>query len=688
MQAAIYLWAQSRSWEDQWELDPTFVAARDHAIASLDVAIARLDTIADRMKSADDAPTENVRFRLAQALADRAVFDLEGSVERTRRLEKALSLLEAPIKEPSLKGFAHLLRGDLLGRFGRHAEALAEVDEATKSQPAPPAEELLEIRVAILIGRKRFDDALKVIGSAPVDDAAQGVLAVRVRLAERDTLPSGKRRSAVESALFERVKTLRASGKPEARRALLSVSRAVTEPDAKQGPDAWEAVAEGALALGEVGRASRCEAQAADRAEALGERPRAAELRLRSGALLFQAEKYAEADALLTRVVDDPEGGPARPKAGLLRALARGQALGLGQPGASQQAYAAALSGLIHDFPDDPATGEARWLLGKLRRAQSNHEEALELWSAMPPDHPRWLESRLAVARLNQDDLDTLRIGNDSGQVKRKFEEARRFLAESRDQARTDAEKNGIELCLARLELTPDIGKPDAARKICERLLHSVTSPEVRGRTSRLHLLALAQLNRYVGAERIARAEASQARPADLLETARLLDHTAWESESGLRLRRFGLLMRILLTRALEREAELTPEQRWEAKLRLTRAQLFSGNTPAAENALGTWSETAPPAGDHFYKDLADMYFRLEAYELAVDVQRLRARQAPSGSLPWFDARYGMALAYYRAGKAKLARQLIDATAILHPDLGGGALREKFVHLRQRLNPE
>ncbi len=33
----------------------------------------------------------------------------------------------------------------------------------------------------------------------------------------------------------------------------------------------------------------------------------------------------------------------------------------------------------------------------------------------------------------------------------------------------------------------------------------------------------------------------------------------------------------------------------------------------------------------------------------------------------------------------KEAAQLIDSTAILHPELGGDALHDKFIHLRQRL---
>ena len=58
------------------------------------------------------------------------------------------------------------------------------------------------------------------------------------------------------------------------------------------------------------------------------------------------------------------------------------------------------------------------------------------------------------------------------------------------------------------------------------------------------------------------------------------------------------------------------------------------------------------------------------------------------GSLAWLDARYGLALALYRSGKADEARLIIDATAILHPELGGGDLSEKFERLRQRLQVE
>src|SRR5262249_34117124 len=149
-----------------------------------------------------------------------------------------------------------------------------------------------------------------------------------------------------------------------------------------------------------------------------------------------------------------------------------------------------------------------------------------------------------------------------------------------------------------------------------------------------------------------------------------------------------GQVLRILLQAVLQRQDELTPEQRGEARIRQTRALLFSGDAAAAQRSLAAWTSWPPHPRDDLLQDLADTYVRLDAFARAVEVRRLRPRQAAPGSPPWFEARYGLALAHYRSGQSRLARQLIDATAILHPDLGGGDLRGRFERLRQRLDPD
>jgi hypothetical protein len=686
-QAAVYLWAVGRSWADQARLSPADTGPRDRAIATFDTVIARLKTVSEAVRGATDLFAQYLRYRLAQAQADRAELDALGSPVRRAREDEALTLLEPAFSEPALSGFVHLLRADLLSRLGRSEQALREVEAAAKVQPPLPAVDLLAARVTALIGQKRFAEALKAIDqAAKVDESSRDELAVRVLLAERAGRSKGTERSAAETALFQRVARLRASGKPEARRALIALASELAEPDENQAPDAWEAVAEGALMLGETGRASDLEARAADHLEARGQNESASTLRLRAGALLFQAERFREADALLSGVADDPKAGPSRPRAALLRTLARGRGLALRLPWATRAGYVAALETQIREFPDDPSANEARWLLGRLRLASGDRAAAEKLWSVIPTGGVRWLDSRLAIAALHQDDLDTQRINNDRERVAQAYDQARSFLTASLEQATEAADQS--ELNLARLDLTPGPGRPEDARFLCERILKSAGLAPQRDRARRFHILALAELSRFVEAEQEARAEARKAPPTALLEIARLIDRVAAESESNVRLRRFGLILAILLDRVLETPDELTPEQQSEARVRQTRALLFRGDDAAARHSLGLWPSLPQNPDDHWLKDMADTYMRLDAFRLAVDVQRLRAQRAPAGSLPWFEARYGLALAYSRSGRNSEARRLIDATSILHPELGGGELREKFIRLRQRLGPE
>ncbi len=462
-QAAVYLWARARSWWRQWELSPTDRAARDHAAADFDAALERLRPLREATRGSGDVFAQNVRFRLAESLADRAELEPEGDESRPAREREALEALKPVPSEPSLQGFARLLRGELLTRLGKADQALPEIDAAAQAMPPPPVRDVLEARIAVLIGLGRFDDALKAVASSPVEGNVKGRLSVRVRLARRAAEPPGATRAAAESALFAQVKELRESGSPETRPALVALARGLSEPEPGQGPDSWDAMAEGALALGDLGRAAALEVKGADRAETLGKADQAAALRLRAGALLFQAERFLEADALLSKVASGPEAGASRPKAGLLRALARGRALAVRVPGASTRAYAEALEAQVRDFPQDPSTGEARWLLGKLRLATSDRHAALNLWSDIPRDDPRWLTIRLAVAALHQDDLDTQRISNDRERVAQRSNEARTFLETTLDQARNDTERAAVQLALARLDLTPEVGHPDQA---------------------------------------------------------------------------------------------------------------------------------------------------------------------------------------------------------------------------------
>ena len=83
--------------------------------------------------------------------------------------------------------------------------------------------------------------------------------------------------------------------------------------------------------------------------------------------------------------------------------------------------------------------------------------------------------------------------------------------------------------------------------------------------------------------------------------------------------------------------------------------------------------------------DLADLTTQIGDFPRAITVYRLLAHRAPTGSARWFAARFGHAQTLAAAREPAAARQIVEGTALLHPELGGPAMKKKFEVLRQKL---
>jgi len=689
LRAGIYSWAKARSFRESWQLEPRDQKSRDSAVAALDEAIERFRSIVNSSFAADKAFTENLQFRLAESLADRAEFDPPGSRERDSREAEALKLLGQSPSEPALGGYWHLLKADLLLRSGKLGPADSELSAAGSAKPPPPEAELLEMRLSLLIAKKQFVEALLAVDASHVQAAVKELWKVKIRLAERGGLVDGKERSVVESELFSAIKEMREKNVAESRLALLELAKAGITPDSQQPPEAWESMAMAAATAGESAQAGDLMLKGAARARAIGRSADARSFRLRAGAFYFQAGRFGEADAAIAPLLSDPAAGELRGRAGMLRCLALGRALALHLPGASTESYRLALDRQIRDFPTDPSTHEARWLRGGLALSASRPDEARELWSAIAFGTTRWLDSRLAIAALDRDQIAAVQINPDRDRLRALVEQSERFLQESESQARSDPDSAAILLARARLELAPSIGKAESARERCERVLQLALAPGLHYQARLMRIAALVELSRYVAAEREAQSHYATWRVPGQWETLigaiRLLDHNAASAETDLKQRRYGLVLRLLILPFLSDDERPTADDRSELGMRWTRALLFAGDDRDARRSLSTWHGIPSTSSDPMLRDLGDTYSRLEMYTMDIDVQRLRMKNNLAGSPLWFDARYSLAVAYFRAGKLREAAQLIDSTEILHPDLGGSTLREKFIHLRQRL---
>jgi hypothetical protein len=143
----------------------------------------------------------------------------------------------------------------------------------------------------------------------------------------------------------------------------------------------------------------------------------------------------------------------------------------------------------------------------------------------------------------------------------------------------------------------------------------------------------------------------------------------------------------LVASAVLERAGQIDAPTRAEANLRLGRGQLATGDLDGARATLAGLAEQAASLPGPLVEPYASALAELALFVEAADAYRVEARRHGPGSLPWLQARYGLALALYRGGKPDDARRLIDGTLALHPELGGGELREKFLALKRRLEP-
>ena len=327
-------------------------------------------------------------------------------------------------------------------------------------------------------------------------------------------------------------------------------------------------------------------------------------------------------------------------------------------------------------------------------RAAGEPGKAEPLWTAIARGSPRWLDARLAVADIRRAAVESELLSEDRRLIVLAYKQAESFLAESTQQARNEREQAELSLAQARLNLVPTAGKAPLALSILERLGGLRLTSQERYRARLARMIALVQVGPpYLDAEREAQTHVTWADPSArqaFLDAIRLIDQCASFAVVDLHQRRLGLVLRLLVQPVLQDtdDEKWTAEERSEIKMRLTRAYLFLGDMRNARASLQGWAGFSRSAPDDLLRDLADTYNRLEAYELAVDVQRLRSKNLQTGAPAWFEARYGLALDYFHAGHLKEAAQLIDATAILHPNLGGGAVEKKFIKLRQRLGAQ
>ncbi len=691
LRSAVFRWAEANSSSTRASLEPTDRGALADAIAAYDDSIKRLEPLLAEIPRDRDSLARNVRYRYALAIADldRAL-DSDPKAKSDLNIQKALTALDIRFDDPSMIAYVEELKARLMIRLGRLDHAEAALAAANRAVPAPPVERLIETRVALAIAKKTYEFAIKELDSAAIDSGMKDRLAVSTRLAELDSAKNLDIKKKAQDDLFVRIERLRAKGSADSRLALIALARAIDEPERSGPASAWDALAEGKRILGEPKRAIDLEIKAAE-IDAIREgNKNGARYLFRAGGIAFQNQEFMEAAHLFERIVADRGAGPLRPKAGMMRALALGRGVETNARWASEDAYIHALKNQVDSFPDDPEIGEARILLARFEEQRGNKAEALKLYEAIAPADSRRLEARLAIAEIGLDEIENQRINGDRSALKERFLKQRSMLVRELKRFGDSPDRSSLlELVLARLEIVPGIDDDDSARARCDRVSLLAGDEKLRDRARRLGIVPLAKLARYDEAERFARESATIDPVEAILETAGLLDQAARFAETVIKRRAVAHVESIVLTDIFKKidAGAKNPAQSVEASIRLTRMFVFMGDYSKARRAIVPVKELkVDRIPTRLLHDYAEALALLDDYALAAAAHQARARRAPTGSLVWFQARLGEATCVYRSGRPELAKRIVDATSVLHPDLGGGEMPARFERLRRRVS--
>jgi hypothetical protein len=691
LRSAVFRWAEGNSWFIQASLEPTDHRALADAIAAYEDSIKRLEPLLAEISRDRDPLARNVRYRYALAIADldRAL-DSNPKKKSDLNIQKALTAVDIRFDDPAMIAYVEELKARLMIRLGRLDQAEVALAAAKRAVPAPPVERYIETLVALAIAKKTFDSAIKQIDSAAIDSGVKDRLAVITRLAELDSATNLDIKKKAQDDLFARIERLRGAESADSRLALIALARALDEPERSQPASAWDALAEGKRILGEPDRAIELEIKAAEIHGLRQNGEIGSKYLFRAGGIAFQNQKFLESAHLFERIVADRSAGGLRAGAGMMRALALGRAVEAKTPGAALDDYVHALKDQVASFPDDPEIGEARILLARYEERRGNKAEALKLYEAIAPSDGRRLEARLAIAAIGLDEIENQRINGDRSALKEKYLKQRGMLINELKRFGDSPDRSSLlELALARLELVPGIDDDDSARARCDRVSLLAGDEKLRDRARRLGIVPLAKLARYDEAERFARESATIDSVDAILETLGLLDQAARYAETVSKRRALAHVESILSADLLKKidPAEKKNDRGIKASIRLARMFVFMGDYPKARRAIAAVKELkVDRIPTRLLHDYAEALALLDDFALAATVHQARARRAPTGSLVWFQARLGEATCVYRSGRPELAKRIVDATSVLHPDLGGGEMPARFERLRNRVS--
>lgn len=397
----------------------------------------------------------------------------------------------------------------------------------------------------------------------------------------------------------------------------------------------------------------------------------------------------ARARDMFTLAAETWPDHPLAPEA-LLRAILNARRVYIGD---SQPKSYAELHRLIRihleRYPDDETSRDVIYLRGTLRKAEGDYESAIEDFLAVPSEHRLFLASRMRASRVYEAwkrPLDP--AGPRDGTLGRvvAFHESLLSTMAADELPWSPSQRCELTLRLCQFLVDERIDQPDQAEARINELLAAPDVPhEWIESARRLLLLALVRQGKYLEAEQLADVHA-RAPAADVLATLQLL-HDQADRIGDLEKKYIGRVEAHLVRHARTQVDRWEESHRRDWELALARIELNLGNDERLAESIARLQEirSRQPRDLATAELLGLCLMRLQRHESAILIWKELMDGLPEASAPWYRAKLNLITCLRRSGNIQDARQVLKLLEILHPDLGGSPIRERFLAEREQL---
>jgi hypothetical protein len=500
------------------------------------------------------------------------------------------------------------------------------------------------------------------------------LLTLRARLAKRKNAAT----PSDDAKLRDLLNRIATRENADRLRALRDLALAVDQPADPLDSDLWIDLVNGNRAIGRNARAADL-AQSAAIAIENKSPSQAAELKLTAAAILIETGDYPRALEILKTVLSTNPSAPqpTAERAWLLKIHALSANAKNNQ---DDQLYIVALRTFLSLHPLSSRASEIRSNLAQALHNAANSDEARALWLEIPTSAPQWLDARLAVAAIDRDALRNAILDDlPPPRIQARLNLA---LAQVSDAAKRAPASDRPWFRIAEWQLDLLHHPQTSAAAVLENLHQLIALPlqaPLRAEAERIEIEALIAAERFPEAERAADRWIKSANPHSLDALVRDLGLAAHRASSDRIHHGIGPIL-LASTQKLAAIAQPGSAAARNAQFESIRALALSGDSTRAKIQLEQLLQSTS----------LDAFDSLRAAQLSLDLgmtdqslNRFRelARNSPPASQAWFQARLGMAQSLAAKAQTAEAKKLVEATALLYPDLGGEPLRSRFKRL-------